>query len=93
MSPVKISLPGQEIQRAVELNFYCLDLLVTTLLIGLQSADMTVLLVYQGENRDFEMLRSVFDAISVELAARASGPKIVIDLIFSFAANCDIVRA
>ncbi|MCA9212585.1 MAG: hypothetical protein KDB27_05950 [Planctomycetales bacterium] len=57
------SIPGMTDQDNYEADFYCLDLLVTAR-VGKYETDRYVLLAfYQGENRDFDKLISVFDAI------------------------------
>ena len=45
--------------------FYCLDLLVTNRMRFLQSGDSRMLLMYQAENREFDEMEPVFNAITV----------------------------
>ena len=50
-----------------EMNFYCLDLIVTARVLGLRSARRTLLVLYQAESREFEEMAQVFRAITVSL--------------------------
>ncbi len=50
-----------------ELNFYCLDFLVTALVLQSQVGGEQLAILCQAESREFERLRQVFDAISVSL--------------------------
>lgn len=50
-----------------EMNFYCLDLLVTARAQAFQIADTTCLVLYQAENREFDELEPVFGAITLSL--------------------------
>ena len=51
----------------VDLNFYYLDLLVTTRLIAFSRADRTVLVQCQAEDREFETLEMVFKAMLISM--------------------------
>jgi hypothetical protein len=51
----------------VDLNFYYLDLLVTTRLIAFSQADRTVLVQCQAEDREFETLEMVFKAMLISM--------------------------
>jgi hypothetical protein len=50
-----------------ELNFYCLDFLITAHVLSLRSPQGQLAVLYQAENRDFDGLQPVFDAISASL--------------------------
>jgi hypothetical protein len=49
------------------LDFFCLDLLVTSRIRSFHVGDRTLLLICQAENREFERQRLVFDAITKSL--------------------------
>jgi hypothetical protein len=49
------------------LDFFCMDLLVTSQIRSFHVGDRTYLLICQAENRDFDALRRVFDAITKSL--------------------------
>lgn len=51
----------------VDLNFYYLDLLVTTRLIAFSQADRTVLVQCQAEDREFETLEMLFKAMLISM--------------------------
>lgn len=55
----------------VDLNFYYLDLLVTTRLIGFSSSDRTVLVQCQAEDREFASLEMVFKAMLVSMLQKS----------------------
>jgi hypothetical protein len=50
-----------------DLDFYCLDFVVHCRLRALQSGHATYLLTYQAEDRDFEQLGAVFQAITISM--------------------------
>lgn len=50
-----------------EMDFYCLDLLVTARAQSFQIADKTFLVLFQAENREYEKLEPVFEAITLSL--------------------------
>lgn len=50
-----------------ELNFYCLDFLITAHVLSLRVPSGYLAVLYQAESRDFEQLQPVFDAISSSL--------------------------
>jgi hypothetical protein len=66
VSTAKASLPATE-GVATEALFYCLDFLVRTRLQVLRTDEHKVLAWYQAEDRDFEKLEIVFDAITTSL--------------------------
>jgi hypothetical protein len=51
--------------QGVELRFYCLDLLVTAQVLRCANRPIAAVLLLQGENRDFDELVRVFDAVSL----------------------------
>lgn len=53
--------------HAMDLHFICLDFVVTAQLRALRYGHATYLLTYQAENRDFDKLYPVFQAITVSL--------------------------
>ena len=61
------SLPGVSTDVSLDLNFYCLDLLITIAVFGFRFDDFTMVLHYQGESRDFDANKPVFSAISQSL--------------------------
>lgn len=54
--------------RALELNFYYLDLLVHIRLVAFCTPQWTYLIQFQAEDRDFNQLDRVFDALLFSLA-------------------------
>ncbi len=56
---------GELTLRGVELQFYCLDLLVTAQVLECVECEQPMVLLLQGENREFDALLPVFDAISL----------------------------
>jgi len=54
-----------------DLNFYCLDLVITTRLRSFRCGGQTILLICQGENRDFDQLELVFSAITISFLRAA----------------------
>jgi hypothetical protein len=56
---------GRWMFSGVELHFYCLDLLVTAQLLRCAELTQPAVLLLQGEDRDFDRLVQVFDAITL----------------------------
>lgn len=50
-----------------DIHFYCLDLLVTTCLRVADVGDLSLMLMYQAENREFDQQELVFKAITTSL--------------------------
>ena len=71
--------PAHETVEGIELagfdmNFYCLDLTNTALVRGFRTAESTVVILYQAEDRDFATIEPVFRAITISLLrAEAEG--------------------
>ncbi len=63
---VKETIEGRE-AVGYDLTFYCLDFVVATKVRAFQEGHATYLLTYQGEDRDFEKLEIVFQAITHSL--------------------------
>ena len=59
------TVPGHDQRDAYEADFYCLDLLVTARVCQFDTSEFALLTLYQGENRDFDELLPVFDAIAL----------------------------
>lgn len=57
------------------LDFYCLDFVVQCRLRALQSGHATYLLTYQAEDRDFDQLQAVFQAITISLFREATSER------------------
>jgi len=57
--------------NVVDLNFYYLDLLVTTRLIAFSHSDRTVLVQCQAEDREFETLEMVFKAMLISMLQKS----------------------
>ncbi len=55
--------------RAVgyELNFYCLDLVVTARVLGIRFGHLTLLVLYQADSQEFDKLEQVFEAVTLGL--------------------------
>lgn len=51
--------------KGYELNFSCLDLLVSACILATTADGVSQVLLYQAESRDFDQLSPVFDAISL----------------------------
>jgi len=61
-----ITLSFGEIQaEGYEMFFSCLDLVVSAKTIALRHNDLTLLILWQGESRDFDELELVFQAITL----------------------------
>ncbi len=54
-------------ERAIELRFYYLDLIVMSRIILLTAGDLRLLVQFQAESRDFDANELVFDAILKQL--------------------------
>ncbi len=50
-----------------DLNFYCLDLTNSAIIRVAQSPDATLLIMYQAEDREFDKMQQVFQAITISL--------------------------
>ncbi len=48
-----------------EMDFSCLDLVVSAKTFAIRHNDLTLLILWQGESRDFEQLELVFQAITL----------------------------
>ncbi len=64
--PIDVKLDS-DIVSGLELQFYCLDFLVRSLLLGVHVGDHNVLLTWQAEDREFDKIEPVFRAISFSL--------------------------
>ena len=64
--PIDVEL-GSDIVSGLELQFFCLDFLVRSLLLGVPLRDRNVLLTWQAEDREFDKIEPVFRAISLSL--------------------------
>ena len=58
---------GEHEVDGFELNFYCLDFLITAHVLNVHSTQGQLAVLYQAESRDFDRLQPVFDAISASL--------------------------
>lgn len=58
---------GEHQVDGFELNFYCLDFLITAHVLNVHSTQGPLAVLYQAESRDFDRLQLVFDAISASL--------------------------
>lgn len=63
MDPVEIKVGDQDLP-ALDLQFYCLDFLVHSRLIVRQIGGYKVLIAWQAEDRDFDKLEPIFEAIT-----------------------------
>ncbi|PQO36496.1 hypothetical protein [Blastopirellula marina] len=52
------------------MHFYCLDMLVQAQVRAFEFGDAKVLVMFQGEDREFDRLRQVFSAITHDLVRR-----------------------
>jgi len=64
--PAAQEVEGRRI-NGYDVNFYCLDLTVTTWLRGLPTSTGTYLLVCQAEDRELQLVAPVFQAMLVSL--------------------------
>ncbi len=62
-----VTMIGHLDAAGYELNFYCLDFLVTARIIGFRNAGCTYLVLYQAESSEFEDLGRVFEALTISL--------------------------
>jgi hypothetical protein len=60
------SIAGQPL-TAYDLNFYCLDLTNTAHIRAFQRGDRTFLLIWQAEDREFDLVAPIFRAIATSL--------------------------
>ena len=60
---------GDEPATGFDLNFYCLDFLVTSQVRAFRHGHAVYLLTYQAEDREFDQLRDVFRAITASMLA------------------------
>jgi hypothetical protein len=56
---------GKHRLRGVELRFYCLDLIVTAQVLECPEFAGRAVVLAQGEDRDFDQLLQVFDAVTL----------------------------
>ncbi|HEV2968710.1 MAG TPA: hypothetical protein VGY55_01900 [Pirellulales bacterium] len=63
---VEDSIAGQEL-TGYDLNFYCLDLTNTAEIRAFNRGAKTYLLIWQAEDRDYDLVRPVFRAIATSL--------------------------
>lgn len=61
----KSSVPGFHDVVAYDADFYCLDLVISARVCQYEAGDFVLMTMYQGENRDFDELLPVFDAVSL----------------------------
>lgn len=65
-SPAKLELPGVD-AAGYEIYFSCLDLVVSAKTFAVRHNDLTLLILWQGESRDFDELELVFLAMTQDL--------------------------
>ena len=58
---------AQHTLRGYDLNFICLDLTNTTLIRGFRTANASYLILCQADDREFEQVKLVFQAITTSL--------------------------
>ena len=63
---VQESLVGQEIV-GYDMNFFCLDLTNSAIVRSLHTPHASYMILYQAEDRDFEQLAPIFQAMTVSL--------------------------
>lgn len=68
VEPVHESIAGKEIEGS-DLNFYCLDLTNTALVRAYQTVLATYLILCQADDREFEQVAPVFNAMTHSLLA------------------------
>ncbi len=56
-----------------DINFICLDLVSTARVRGFQTSDASYVVLYQAEDREFEQVEPVFQAITTSLIHTACG--------------------
>ena len=64
--PASETVAGHKL-AGYDLNFYCLDLTNTALIRGFRTPDASCVILCQGEDRDFDAMRDVFQAITASL--------------------------
>ncbi len=75
MREVYLQLDSEEVEETYvgqklsgyDMNFYCLDLTNTACVRGLHSADATLVIFCQAEDREFEQIQSIFRAMTTSL--------------------------
>lgn len=65
-APVTATVDGVELP-GYDMNFYCLDLTNTACVRVVEREHATFLVLYQAEDREFEKISAVFDAITASL--------------------------
>jgi hypothetical protein len=63
-----------------ELDFVCLDLVNTAAMIAFQAIDQSVLVIFQGEDRELESTRPVMEAITRTLLCDMDGDSVADDV-------------
>jgi hypothetical protein len=71
---VEDSIAGQELS-GFDLNFYCLDLTNTAQIRAFQRGAKTYLMIWQAEDREFDMIAPIFRAIATSLIEHRQGAK------------------
>ncbi|MGY8768133.1 MAG: hypothetical protein ACKVH8_06860 [Pirellulales bacterium] len=66
VEPVEEKIEHLE-SKGYDLFFYCLDMLVQTRVRAIEAGDLRLLIICQGEDREFDKLNQVFSAISIDL--------------------------
>ncbi|MEZ6117536.1 MAG: hypothetical protein R3C28_13320 [Pirellulaceae bacterium] len=66
VTPITVEIDGED-AVGYELDFYCLDFLVTCRVVAFERNGLTLVLCYQGENRDYDQLFPVFEAVTHSL--------------------------
>ena len=69
--PVSKQIADQDLE-GFDMQFYCLDFLVASQLLALNLGERTLLFQFQAEDRDFEELLPVFEAIATSLLQNAT---------------------
>jgi hypothetical protein len=67
---VEEELAGRDL-IGYDVNFYCLDLTTTAQIRGFQTGQATYVMLWQAEDREFELVRPVFEAITASLIRTA----------------------
>ena len=73
VTSVTVEIDGED-AVGYELDFYCLDFLVTCRVVAFERSGMTLVLCYQGENRDYDQLFPVFEAVTQSLVKSLGEP-------------------
>lgn len=71
---VEDQIAGQELS-GFDLNFYCLDLTNTAQIRAFQRGAKTYLMIWQAEDREFDMFAPIFRAIATSLIENRQGAK------------------